>query len=1069
MTSATLTSATSTAGFAPSIATCGSGPDRLDISISQDAYKGSAQYLVFVDGVQVGGTFQASALRRNGQADQLTLLGNWDNGAHRISVRFINDFGNLLDTSYVQDRNLYVNGISYNGTLLTAGRANLYSNGAFTVTAPATPDSKTTSYGTGPDTLVLQISQDAYQGNAQFRVLVDGQPVGDTFEVAAVRAAGAMDTLTLHGDWGSSAHSISIQYINDLSSNPGTSQNRNLYVNSVVYNGTTLSSGTGALYTNGSLSYTAAPTLKSKSVEFGTGLDTLILKISESAYLGDAQFRILVNGQQVGGILTSGALHRYGLSDTITIHGNWGETPQTVTIQYLNDAANPPDTTHIQDRNLYLDSATYNGRAVTGAPRNMYSNGSYSFTTPQDAFRSLILTGTDGADTLIGGKGTDTLTGGKGNDMLTGGGGHDSFVHDKGDGIDTITDFTASGSDSDVLDLGDYAYSRVEHLYGHLAQVGADAVITLGPDDQIILKNVQVSQLSAANFTFHDSVRLTSAPLNVGVNLSGAEWNATLFPTRSELVYFAAQGLGNIRLPIKWEFLQPALNGALDTTYLAQIRQVVDQAKALGLEVLIDLHNYGAYNGQLVGTPAVPTSAFVNLWSQLAKVFASDSNVVFDLMNEPQQTSPGAWRDIVNTAIAGIRAAGATQEILVSGIGWDSGSNWVWNGNAAVLGAPGAVVDPLGKVTFEVHQYLDSGGTGRSDAVASATVGVDRLTAVTDWARTNGYKLYLGETGVGDDTLSLTALDKMMAFVKANEDVWEGVSYWAAGPGWRPDYMYTIEPVAGLLDHPQMAVLEKYVNAPTTRTALGNGQYQVDVQGYADGSVSMRDIVDASGTLITRTLYDLNGAVIGRTVKNADGTTGVYSYDATTGAVTSLKIADANLTMIKDTAYNKDGTSTVSYYDGHAKAAYLVQDYDAGGTIIQSTAPTSGGYVISTYSGGKIATVSTYDTHRVLTDKKSYDASGHLVSDQYHASNGDWILDMFDATGRLVSHADYSGSGTLEWRINYAANGTKSMTVVHNDGGRDIGYYYASTDAPYKVDHYDSVGHLLYSNATFLI
>jgi hypothetical protein len=77
--------------FAPLSLSAGSGPDTLVLKINQDAWQGSAQYTVKVDGVQIGGVFTASALRSSGQFDTLTLKGDWKPGAHRVEVNFLND------------------------------------------------------------------------------------------------------------------------------------------------------------------------------------------------------------------------------------------------------------------------------------------------------------------------------------------------------------------------------------------------------------------------------------------------------------------------------------------------------------------------------------------------------------------------------------------------------------------------------------------------------------------------------------------------------------------------------------------------------------------------------------------------------------------------------------------------------------------------------------------------------------------------------------------------------------------------------------------------------------------
>ena len=74
--------------------------------------------------------------------------------------------------------------------------------------------------------------------------------------------------------------------------------------------------------------------------------------------------------------------------------------------------------------------------------------------------KKLTITGTDSANSLIGGKGkdilnggagSDTLWGGKGNDTLTGGAGSDVFIYQAGQGKDVITDY-AAGDMLTILD-----------------------------------------------------------------------------------------------------------------------------------------------------------------------------------------------------------------------------------------------------------------------------------------------------------------------------------------------------------------------------------------------------------------------------------------------------------------------------------------------------------------------------------------------------------------------------------------------------------------------------------------
>jgi hypothetical protein len=95
--------------------------------------------------------------------------------------------------------------------------------------------------------------------------------------------------------------------------------------------------------------------------------DTLVPRVSETVYGVPAQFTVLVDGKQVGATYQTNAIHGWK-SDIITIGGDWDAGGHTVQIKYLNDFKDAGG-----DRNLFLDSATYNGVAVPGASLNMWS------------------------------------------------------------------------------------------------------------------------------------------------------------------------------------------------------------------------------------------------------------------------------------------------------------------------------------------------------------------------------------------------------------------------------------------------------------------------------------------------------------------------------------------------------------------------------------------------------------------------------------------------------------------------------------------------------------------------
>jgi endoglucanase len=309
--------------------------------------------------------------------------------------------------------------------------------------------------------------------------------------------------------------------------------------------------------------------------------------------------------------------------------------------------------------------------------------------------------------------------------------------------------------------------------------------------------------------------------LLLGVNLAGAEFGSNVpgvfgtdytYPTHAEIDYYAAKGMGVIRLPFLWERVQRSEFAALDATELGRLDDVVNYATGKGLKIEIEPHDYGYGFGGLIGSAQTPNSAFADLWGKLAGHFQSNSGVIFGLMNEPHDQSASAWLGSANAAIAAIRGAGAvSQEILVPGSYWDGAWTWVSSDNDTVIGA--GVQDPAHNFAFEVHQYLDADGSGTHPGAVSATIGVERLTAITQWAEATGNHLFLGEVGVTTDQTSLTAFDGMLTYMQQHTGAWQGVTYWAGGPWWG-NYMFSIEPQNGV-DKPQMGILVQHLSAPS--------------------------------------------------------------------------------------------------------------------------------------------------------------------------------------------------------------------------------------------------------------
>ena len=274
-----------------------------------------------------------------------------------------------------------------------------------------------------------------------------------------------------------------------------------------------------------------------------------------------------------------------------------------------------------------------------------------------------------------------------------------------------------------------------------------------------------------------------------------------IYPNETELAYFDAKGMNVIRLPFRWEVLQPVARGPLTPIEVQRLKEVAASAAKKNMVVLLDPHNYARYYGKVIGGPDVSDVDFADFWGRMAVEFRNDPHVWFGLMNEPHDMPTLQWFGAANAAVAAIRKAGAKNLILVPGNGWSGAHSWLDSGNDILL----KIADPANHYAFEAHQYLDSDNSGTHPEAVSATIGSERLRVFTDWCRRNHQWGFLGEFGVGASDTGRAAIGDMLTMMEKNRDVWIGFTWWSAGPWWG-NYMFTIEPDKGA-GRPQMSWL----------------------------------------------------------------------------------------------------------------------------------------------------------------------------------------------------------------------------------------------------------------------
>lgn len=311
-----------------------------------------------------------------------------------------------------------------------------------------------------------------------------------------------------------------------------------------------------------------------------------------------------------------------------------------------------------------------------------------------------------------------------------------------------------------------------------------------------------------------------------GVNLAGAEFGKSgtgvygkdyAYPTAADLDYFKSKGLTLIRLPFKWERMQPSLNGELNRDELARLKLVVQEAKKRNLLIIPDLHNYARrnVNGKylIIGDEGLAAENLANLWGRLAKELKNAGNIYgYGLMNEPHDMLASTpWIKIAQACISEIRKTDNKTPVLVGGNSWSSAERWVEASDSLKN-----LYDPSDRLIFEAHVYFDSDASGiyRKSYDKENTgpdKGIERVRPFAEWLKQNKLKGFIGEYGVPDtDERWLVCLDNFLAFLKKN-----GINgtYWAAGPIWH-SYKLSVQPTGNYLnDKPQMRILQKYLIA----------------------------------------------------------------------------------------------------------------------------------------------------------------------------------------------------------------------------------------------------------------
>ncbi|WVO15134.1 hypothetical protein L204_102778 [Cryptococcus depauperatus] len=345
-----------------------------------------------------------------------------------------------------------------------------------------------------------------------------------------------------------------------------------------------------------------------------------------------------------------------------------------------------------------------------------------------------------------------------------------------------------------------------------------------------------------------------------GVNLAGCEFGMDIYGTTSsficpdakQIAHFAKSGVNIFRIPFGWQYLVGSTSDfsskTLDPSYLGTLDTLVQAALGTGSYVMLDLHNYGRWNNQIIGQGGPTNENFASVWSLLAKKYATENRIIFGIMNEPHDLNIDTFADSVQAAVNAIRKAGAvTQAIALPGNAFSNADAWAAGASDALLRVTDPAQEDKSLLIIDAHKYLDSDNNGKNPECAIN--GVDSMTKLASWLSKNGRKAIVSETGGGNTASCKTKLGEELQFISSHSDVFIGFAVWSAG-AFAANYELSIVPNGDTDNELFTAAIKPYLPG-SSGGGYTNPQPSSDIKS-ADPSTVVSSSVHTEGNSETK-------------------------------------------------------------------------------------------------------------------------------------------------------------------------------------------------------------------------
>jgi hypothetical protein len=286
----------------------------------------------------------------------------------------------------------------------------------------------------------------------------------------------------------------------------------------------------------------------------------------------------------------------------------------------------------------------------------------------------------------------------------------------------------------------------------------------------------------------------------------------TLAQTEKQISAIAKNWCSNtVRLQIEQDELVGIAGTSVNSDYLNVIKSSVSYAEKLGLSVVINPQTEPGGTTDVTANEPLPTTATEAFWSQMDKLYASDTKVVYDIFNEPRPynlyttTQPEStyWNDWLkggtftyadnsqNITIVGLSEQGLADYIRSNGsknLFWVEGLN---NLDYVVASPSEYLLKGDGPIAYEFHHTAN--GLQRTAATWDSQFGglvKNNDAPVVDGEWTNytnntGYTYPNGDSGEcwSDAPTSVPAYLKYLQTLGIGMTVWTLGGFMTSGPG----------------------------------------------------------------------------------------------------------------------------------------------------------------------------------------------------------------------------------------------------------------------------------------------